>query len=1098
MGNKVYQVNAGGDIYDIDDRQADVDAAQLRQELIAERERAELAEQQLQQDKQSVVKVVWNEYAHIDQFITPGIYDITGERLTTNDGLPIANASPGHTIAARLSVLSSSIKGDGAEDDKCITQMLVLSNRTGGDGDVYIRTGRASMANLLAGGVGWEPWGKLQQNIEVGQVGSLDDLKDNGIYSGVWLKGHYNSYPLAFVCVVINDYFIGIAPRRISQFVYGLSKFDGSVVYRSRVWDDSKDKWGDWDILNKNEITSMISAEVKKLTNIDAGLIEHIQTLALWVEEHGVEAAQLTAAITAESQRALAAEEAINRRAVDADTLDVAVDADALHLDFSTLDDGAFSGTVEFPAATADKAGVMSAEDKEKLDTYAINTGNVVDHFHTIVGTHPYGRFFLKKNYNYRFVFEETGYTSPLYKILKNSLDDSVLVKSTTGGEFLYKPTEDVEAYLSLYSGSEGEVSVTVTSLPVLQKEIADNLAFEAMPVTPSVVKSKYTKYDDGVPTGSASYFTQYVYDVAAFVGRTVKVNSYSSDSVLAVVAFYSSGNISADTYLKESSVQAAGGYDVVDVVIPEGAETMVVTHRSIDDFTKPVIVMNGLVESPQSLSQIEERVGVIEDAIKTSIRENVLRGRYIKYADGSLVSTGNHWYYCKINVFGLKEISVTGKWYDGVVAAIAFYTEDGVYLKDASVVGAKGENLTFAATVPSDADYAICCSVESIDVYTGSIGAVVDAIPTKLIDPIKALYNPFEGKPLYHHLNQEQVSAIPAQSLYDIAYAKALGFSVIEANVHKCADGVYVTKHGSSGKLGAGLVFAEGCGITADTAFGSVTSADLRAYVTYDTPLPQYAGHIPTLDEFCAECKRLGMKILLQVIDDEVLNIARTYFADSDIIAYGIKSRGDFKGLITTFQSVDDSTTVESVLNICDSFGKPYVFGGFWSSSMSDDKVKEITNALHSNGYLAGAAYAETLAIRRLAGLGVDMFASMADVNLFDAGNVNNVFSFEKFDIEFGNVTLENGVANMSQGAVLSLSDTAFENNHGKVLVSLLFDGELSVKFGNIKAYTVASDGTEWVTMARVIGRNSKVIGFEAKIDTVIKGVKVLSSVVI
>lgn len=184
--------------------------------------------------------------------------------------------------------------------------------------------------------------------------------------------------------------------------------------------------------------------------------------------------------------------------------------------------------------------------------------------------------------------------------------------------------------------------------------------------------------------------------------------------------------------------------------------------------------------------------------------------------------------------------------------------------------------------------------------------------------------------------------------------------------------------------------------------------------------------------------------------------------------------------------------------MDICESFGKPYVFGGFWDEGISDDKVQEIVTALHKNGYLAGAAYANTLAIRRLAGLGVDMFASMADVNLFDAGNVNNVFSFDKFDVEFGNVALENGVANMSQGAVLSLSDAAFENNHGKVLVSLLFDGELNVMFGNIKAYTVASDGTEWITMARVIGRNEKVLALTAQTDTVIKGVKVLSSVVI
>ena len=366
MGNKVYQVNAGGNIYDIDDRQADIDAAQLRQDLIAERERAELAEQQLQQDKQSVVKIVWDEYAHIDQFITPGIYDITGERLTTNDGLPIANASPGHTIAARLTVLSSSIKGDGAEDDKCITQMLVLSNRTGGDGDVYIRTGRASMANQLAGGAGWEPWGKLQQNIEVGAVATYDNLTDNGIYSGVYVGTGSKE---TFVLVVINDYAfatqLGVA-RRVSQFKYSVYTGSNIVAYHSRVWDGNV--WSAWSVINADEIASMINAAVAKLTNVDAELITRIQALASWVEEHGVEAAQLTAAITAESQRALSAEEAINKRAVDADTLNVAVDADALHLDFSTLDDGAFSGTVEFPAATADKAGVMSAADKVKLE----------------------------------------------------------------------------------------------------------------------------------------------------------------------------------------------------------------------------------------------------------------------------------------------------------------------------------------------------------------------------------------------------------------------------------------------------------------------------------------------------------------------------------------------------------------------------------------------------------------------------------------------------------------------------------------------------------------------------------------------------------
>jgi hypothetical protein len=159
-------------------------------------------------------------------------------------------------------VLDSSISGSGEDDDKCITQVLSFSNRLG-QGEVYIRTGKGSSLDNLT----FEKWSTLQRNVNVGEVGSLDDLKDNGIYSGVWLFGSLNNYPLTFVCVVINDYFIGTAPRRISQFVYGLSKFDGSVVYQSRVWDDSKDKWGDWEILNQKEISSMITKASSELTN---------------------------------------------------------------------------------------------------------------------------------------------------------------------------------------------------------------------------------------------------------------------------------------------------------------------------------------------------------------------------------------------------------------------------------------------------------------------------------------------------------------------------------------------------------------------------------------------------------------------------------------------------------------------------------------------------------------------------------------------------------------------------------------------------------------------------------------------------------------
>lgn len=195
--------------------------------------------------------VVWGSGTHADAFVTAGTYNIKGERTVLTDGLPIANAAAGHTINAKLVVLDSSISGNGADDDKCVTQILTLSNRTGGDGDIYVRTGRASSKNLLAGGYGWEQWARLQQNVQVGQVTSLDGYIENGMYSGVYTNG--NGEVETFVMVVINNYAVAGANgkvRSVSQFKYALA-LDGTFSYRSRSGQGNTGiSWGEWSDLN--------------------------------------------------------------------------------------------------------------------------------------------------------------------------------------------------------------------------------------------------------------------------------------------------------------------------------------------------------------------------------------------------------------------------------------------------------------------------------------------------------------------------------------------------------------------------------------------------------------------------------------------------------------------------------------------------------------------------------------------------------------------------------------------------------------------------------------------------------------------------------
>lgn len=187
--------------------------------------------------------ITWNQESHIDMFTTAGIYNIIGERTNAGDGLPFANSNPGHTFHARLVVLDSSINGT----EVCITQILMLSNRVGGDGNVYLRTGNAASKEELQSGNSWDLWGTLQQNIEVGQTTSLDDYIDNGVYSGVYMVSPTQLE--TFVLVVINNYAVAASigeERNISQFKYALN-INGNFSYKTRTGrgEDEMD-WGSW------------------------------------------------------------------------------------------------------------------------------------------------------------------------------------------------------------------------------------------------------------------------------------------------------------------------------------------------------------------------------------------------------------------------------------------------------------------------------------------------------------------------------------------------------------------------------------------------------------------------------------------------------------------------------------------------------------------------------------------------------------------------------------------------------------------------------------------------------------------------------------
>ena len=342
--------------------------------------------------------ITWNNDtnpSNMNDFVVAGVYDIKGERTRIYDNLPILNTGGGHTFNARLTVLDSSITGSGKDDDKCITQVLSFSNRLG-QGEVYIRTGKgASLDNLT-----WEKWSTLQRNVNVGEVQTLDNLIDNGIYSGV-----LTTTGEMFALVVINNYAVAGNAKSVSQFKYSIP-FGGSFAkYETRVGGGNPVSFHyGWEILNKNEIDSMIKSSVDNaIKGVIADAPEAFDTLkeiADWIANDKTGAAamllniqQNTAKIDAEVSRAQEVEEEIwdeigniNERYYEADKN---IKAQALGYDKQmttatddkvTIKNKTIDGTKEFSfdigAATIHKAGVMTAEDKEKLDNLTSGGGS--------------------------------------------------------------------------------------------------------------------------------------------------------------------------------------------------------------------------------------------------------------------------------------------------------------------------------------------------------------------------------------------------------------------------------------------------------------------------------------------------------------------------------------------------------------------------------------------------------------------------------------------------------------------------------------------------------------------------------------------------
>lgn len=221
--------------------------------------------------KISFQTVVWNAEMSLDDFVSVGNFFIQGCRESLNDAMPIMNSGDGNDISAIL-VVTDSAAPESCADRKTVGQMLILSNRVGGETKIYTRS-----CNVAADNVAWSRWQVLQGMTELGVCDSVDACTDNGIYCGTLAAE--NNAPM-FVLVVINNYMVvggSGMPKSISQLMYAVD-VAGSVCmkYRSSV---GGNEWGFWkNIISNDNPGSIDFAEIEKvLCENSDGLIQETQ-----------------------------------------------------------------------------------------------------------------------------------------------------------------------------------------------------------------------------------------------------------------------------------------------------------------------------------------------------------------------------------------------------------------------------------------------------------------------------------------------------------------------------------------------------------------------------------------------------------------------------------------------------------------------------------------------------------------------------------------------------------------------------------------------------------------------------------------------------
>lgn len=350
--------------------------------------------------------------------------------------------------------------------------------------------------------------------------------------------------------------------------------------------------------------------------------------------------------------------------------------------------------------------------------------------------------------------------------------------------------------------------------------------------------------------------------------------------------------------------------------------------------------------------------------------------------------------------------------------------------------------------------------------------------------------------KPCYDHLfviDHNNVS-IPHESLYHVRISKSMGFNMIEANLGKTSDGVYVVNHFNSGAFGNYFHHVDGVTDISNTLVSSVTWDWIKENVRYNSSITKYQTRPPRLEEFLGECRQQNIIPFIDCkLGAEIIEIADKYMGKNNYIAYGATRNICPTGIIYQWRSY---TTKEEILSYCNIYGKPFIYGMANPTAFTDEELKDIIDTLHENGYWIGTSYVDT-DWYKYSYMGFDVNGTQLRINRIENGNICNIDSIFGFDdFNFTNAVENDGVLTFTSDGTLSPDFSNSLINVGGIDFEISFIGTITIPtIGKHVSTTYTSDGTYplFISVPIINGSNQLTINVEQ--GTIINDVKFKAS---